>query len=478
MLAVSGEGQLTKTRVLMYLTKIRNAIYYNYFILYYQMAVYQDREAFIPHSRQGLIELCLSDNLLSATEAQQFKEFCQILTAYYHFKFHHYLENIKSNYTPFNPDGNAISQSIYDPNDKAFMTKNLLADFTTVLEKANYYSLSQGVLRRTLTDDSLFDLKTEVDFDDFAEMLCYCQGDTHKIIKIKKFWRTKEKKIDIYQRVVLLIKFKEEKHFFGKPTPKTELKFKPGYIYIYLYKNLSKLDLEFIFPNVKMSMNWKDRLLFGIPAVGAGISLIVRILPQLLLIIGVFLYVILGEIPNSVIPVREEEVRNVTPLLVTTLSLLVTLGGFAFKQYTSYKSKQIKFQKNITETLFFRNMGSNVGVFQYLIDAAEEEECKEIILVYYHLLTSKESLTSEALDNKIEAWMQKKSGSSLDFDIDNTIQALSSIKSKINLNSTTDNSVAEVSLLQKNQQNYLTVLPLEKAMKVIDTVWDNAFKYV
>ena len=131
-----------------------------------------------------------------------------------------------------------------------------------------------------------------------------------------------------------------------------------------------------------MSMNWKDRLLFGIPALGAGISLILKVLPQLLLIAGVFFYVFVGEIPKSVIPVKEEEVKDITPLLVTTLSLLITLGGFAFKQYTSYKSKQIKFQKNITETLFFRNMASNVGVFQYIIDAAEEEECKEIILVY------------------------------------------------------------------------------------------------
>ena len=154
------------------------------------MAVYQDREAFIPYTREALIELCLSDNLLSATEVEQFREFCQILAAYYHFRFHSYLENIKSNYTPFNPDQSAIANSVYDSQDKAAMTNSLLNNFTTVLEKANYYPLSQGVLRRTLTDDSLFDLKTEVDFNDFDRMLCYCQGDTHKTIKVKKFWRT------------------------------------------------------------------------------------------------------------------------------------------------------------------------------------------------------------------------------------------------------------------------------------------------
>lgn len=442
------------------------------------MTVYQNREAFIPYTRQALIDLCLSDDRLSNIEKEQFKEFCQILAAYHHFKFHSYLENIKHNYTPFNPDESIVNQMRYELSNKAKMTENLIKDFTAILDKANYFELSQGVIRRALEDDSLFDLKTEVDFTDFEEMLCYCQGDIQDKITIKKFWRTQEKKIDIFEKVVLLIKFKEEKHFADKPTPKSELRFKPGCIYVYLYKNLSKLDIEFIFPNVQMSMNWKDRLLFGIPAIGAGISLIVRILPQLLLIIGVILYVILGDIPTDVVPVREEEVRDVTPLLVTTLSLLVTLGGFAFKQYTSYKNKQIKFQKNITETLFFRNMANNAGVFQYLIDAAEEEECKEIILVYYHLLTSKTLLTSRELDERIEAWMEAKIGRQINFDIDKTIENLRSIRGKIDSSLEEGNTFTEVSLLKQDQKNYLYPLPLEQATKVIDYVWDNAFKYV
>ena len=439
------------------------------------MAVYQDREAFIPYTRQALISLCLADNQLTATEQKQFREFCQILAAYYHFKFHRYLENIKRNYAPFNPDNSAIALSPDNLVSQNRMTKNLIADFTTILQKANYYPLSKRVLKRALTEDYLFDLKTEVDFTDFAEMICYCQGDSYENIKVKKFWQTKNQKIDIFQRVILLIKFKEEKHFIDRPTPKEELKFKPGHIYIYLYKNLSKLDIEFIFPNVQMSMTWKDRLLFGIPALGAGISVILKVLPQLLLIAGVFFYVFVGDIPERVIPVQEEEVKDVTPLLVTTLSLLVTLGGFAFKQYTSYKSKQIKFQKNITETLFFRNMASNVGVFQYIIDAAEEEECKEIILVYYHLLTSPTALNPEQLDDRIEMWMEEKTGKTIDFDIKKTIKNLKSIRGKVNLNSADGSVLTEVSLLKQDRQNYLQVLPLKQAIKVIDYVWDNAF---
>ena len=40
-------------------------------------------------------------------------------------------------------------------------------------------------------------------------------------------------------------------------------------------------------------------------------------------------------------------------------------------------------------------------------DAAEEEETKEIILVYYHLLTSPDPLTPAQLDDRIERWMEE-----------------------------------------------------------------------
>lgn len=46
-----------------------------------------------------------------------------------------------------------------------------------------------------------------VNFDNFEEMICYCWGDIYKIIKFKRFFWEIEKKIDVFERVVLLIKF-------------------------------------------------------------------------------------------------------------------------------------------------------------------------------------------------------------------------------------------------------------------------------
>lgn len=441
------------------------------------MAVYADREAFIPYRRPDIVELCLEDGKLAASDVPKFRNFCSILCAYYHFKFHQTLERLKTNFVPFDPD--ADTKQIIEPTSaqKANMATKVVADFQTILERANYIPISGASLQRALQEKSLIELKTNIDFNDFQQMTCYCRGDIYKIHVVKKFFKKVEQTINVFERVVLLIYFQEHKYFEKKKVNSKELNFTPGRIYIYLYKNIPKFDLEFLFPNIKISMTWKDRLLLGIPALGAAIPIMLKVLPQLLLISGI-LFFFTGVPPHlEELKASEQEVRNLMPLLVTVLSLLVTLGGFAFKQYTSYKNKQIKFQKNVTETLFFRNLASNAGVFGTLIDAAEEEECKEIILVYYHLLTSNDSLTPEKLDDKIEVWMEDKFGTKIDFDIHAPLSNLEAVRAPIVKDGEQEASTPEIPLLTYDTQGNCCVLPLDDALKVLDYIWDQAFLY-
>lgn len=394
------------------------------------------------------------------------------------------LEKVKDNFTYFNPD----KETENNENECSKIEKelidqqkiNLLKYFREIAEKANYTELSQGILAKAFHKRSLLKLDTVVNFNDFEEMVCYYRGDIDKKIKVKKWFGLRKitKKIDILQRVALLIKFKNPEYFDEEEREK--LKFTPSKVYVYLYRNIPKFDLEFIFPNVKIKMTLRDRLVLIISAMGAAIPMLIKILPRLLLIIGIILFLITGDIPFQQVQVTKEDLDNVMPILVTSLSLLVTFGGFAVKQYLSYKNKQIKFQKDVTETLFFRQLGINLGVFQSLIDEAEEEECKEIILVYYHLLNNKEPLTIQELDNKIEHWLENKFNQKIDFDINNTINSLSQIKGQIIKNREKLNqqlSEEEYSLVNFTSEGYCQALSLEQAKEVIDYVWDHLFNY-
>lgn len=115
-------------------------------------------------------------------------------------------------------------------------------------------------------------------------------------------------------------------------------------------------------------------------------------------------------------------------------------------------------------------MASQAGVFQYLIDAAEEEECKEMILVYYHLLTSAIPLTPQQLDQQIEEWMRTKNNKSINFNIDKTLENLQAIRGKLA-------HQEEIPLISFDSQGFCYALSLDEAKQVIDYVWDNAFKW-
>ncbi|MEM7592528.1 MAG: TMEM143 family protein [Cyanobacteria bacterium P01_A01_bin.83] len=435
------------------------------------MASYQDREAYIPYKRSELIDLCLEDNHLTNKDAQKFKEFCSLLSAYYHFKFQTHLEQLKNNYAPFNPNTNLQSNKITEA-DLPQIEAKLVEDFKLVLERANYKPISQAALKEAFKNRSIIKLKTKIDFDDFTQMVCYRRGDFKQTIEIKKLFKKKQKQIEVLDRVVLLIKFKDQKYFRARKIDEGLLKFTPGKMYVYFYRNVPKFDLELLFPNIKVSMTWADRLKLIIPAFGAAIPIILRALPKLALILGAISFFIFGSTKILGIEVSEDQVRDFMPVLTALLSLIVVLGGYAFKQYSKYKSKQIEFRKKVTDTLFFKNQANNASVFFSLIDAAEEEECKEIILVYYHLLTSKTPLTTSELDDRIEAWMDDKFKVKIDFDIKGSINNLKQIRGKIS-----ENSLEEISLLKQDKQGKCYVLSLDESKLLIDYIWDNIFHY-
>jgi hypothetical protein len=440
------------------------------------MAVYADRNAFIPYRRSDLVELCIAEGKLNTQQAQKFREFSEILAAYYHFEFHRDLESIKESFAPFNPDSATKSIRDLTPEEYRDREQRLVKSFESVLERANYKPISQESLQRAFNEEALIELKTDVEFDDFEYFSCFCRGDIFEIVEVKKFFKEKQVTIDAFERVALLMKYKDAAYFKAKGMKLEKLKFTPGKFYVALYKNVPKSDLEFLFPNVKVSMTLKDRIMFIVPAVGAAIPIILKVLPQLLLIIGVLLLWMPNVDPpeSGLLKATEEDAENLTRLLLTIVSTLVVLGGFAFKQYSTYQNKQLKFQKSVSDTLFFRNIASNASVFSSLIDSAEEEECKEILLVYYHLLVKQRPMTPDELDDTIEAWMEQQFGTIIDFDIQGPLNNLANLKGQY-IDENGEPVMAPLLLITPQQR--CRVMSLDQSKQIIDWIWDNAFSY-
>lgn len=432
------------------------------------MAEYHDRQSFIPYRRKDLIELCIADGKISSSDAQTFRHFCEILSAYYHFQFHTTLENLKNNFAPFDPDADTKPLEPFSAQQLTDVENNLISDFVSVLKSANYENLNEDDLKKAFQEESLIPLNTEVDFTDFenGRVVFYHRGNTRETVQLRKwFFKKIDHTFDSFERVVMLIKFKEKDHFLRKKKKFKVLNFTPGKMYVYYYKKIPKFDLDILFPNVDVSMNWKDMLKFGVPAIGALVPILIKMLPNVLLIIGVILFLTIGPSAAEKWGAGEDTVKNIFPILTAILSMGFMLGGYAVKQYLNYKNKRLKFLKNVTDTLFFKNLDCNAGVFHRLIDEAEEEECKEIILVYYFLLTHN-NLTKKELDDQIEKWMEEKFSIVIDFDIDKALQNMQNLK--------TEN---DTSLITISSRETCQVLPLDQANELIDYVWDNFFTY-
>jgi hypothetical protein len=141
------------------------------------------------------------------------------------------------------------------------------------------------------------------------------------------------------------------------------------------------------------------------------------------------------------------------------LTGLAALGGLIMRQRLKYERLSLKYQKQISDHFYFRNVSNNAGIFDYIVGAAEEQECKEAFLAYYFLLTGSDAPDRAALDARIEQWLKDSFGVETDFEVTDGLDKLE-----------------RLGLLERNGQR-LSVVPIEQALVVLDRVWDGFFPY-
>jgi hypothetical protein len=406
---------------------------------------------FIPFRKTDLIKSCLSQEKLSTYDQQSFQSFCQLLESIFHFEFHQSLETLKDCYAPFNMDIDTRLIRQYSQDEKEKLQKQLVVTMTDILKAANYRQITSTDLKEALSEESLFKIRLEVDFNDFEEVIFYMRGENKKQETVAKYFGLIKESFEFtnYERVAVYIKFKEA-DYFSKKKQKNNY-FTPGSTIIKLFQNVPKSDLEMLFPNSEVRMKNIDKLLIGFPAAISGVAVVVTKLGASLLLIGSVISFWLGLTDQEVIIQQQH--------LITLGLGLGTLGGFLFKQFNTFKNRKIQFMKTLTDSLYFKNLDNNQGVFHHLIDAAEEEEFKEAMLAYYFLLTEKKDLNIESLDQIIEKWFRESFDFPMNFEVNDAISKL-----------------VRLNLVEKHN-GCIVAKPLKECNQILDNTWDNYFDY-
>jgi hypothetical protein len=143
---------------------------------------------------------------------------------------------------------------------------------------------------------------------------------------------------------------------------------------------------------------------------------------------------------------------------VGALSVLIGAGAFMFRQYSNYSFRKLKYQKRVSDNVYFKNVNNDAGVFETLINVAEEQETKEVILAYHALLTGG-AVAQVELDRRIEAWLKTAFAVDVDFDVRDALAKLERLG------------------FLAAKEGKIAVVPLPDALARLDSLWDRLYDF-
>lgn len=404
------------------------------------------RENYIPFHKEFLLEQLIAAFSDDQKKVDDFKKLFDIVEHYFHYEAFNLNRNLKQNYALFDPDLSPKERESFIGKSKFSVFKETLL---TVLENGNYTRINQETLDKAFKESDLIGLKLSIDFNAFKDYELYVRGNHKAKETVTKFifWK-KEIEVEYYDRVMIYLNYNEADYLKEKKVKLRKLPIDPGSIGLKIFKRVPKKDLETIFPNAVPRMSTTDKLLFWVPGIGGGISLLsTKVIPALIGMYGAYQS---GE---------AIDLLNSKASLNQGLIALGILCAYLFRQYSNFVNKKIKYGKMLSDSLYFKNLGNNSGAFYSLLNSSEEEVLKETILAYAFLHRSENPLTASALDSQIEFWFKTELNTELDFDVKDALLRLKNIGLGMETNGKWE------------------VISSEKAIIKIDELWDTVFEY-
>jgi len=409
------------------------------------------RERFIPVTRFALLDRLTSPAAWPEPgQAQETRRFFRYLDHWRRQLYTAELHELEETYEPFSPDSDLLLTRAFTPQEQAVMQARVVSGMQRILTQANYVQIDHNDVEQILTQDSAYGLDLHVDLDVFEEVLIYYRGASTKRDQRRrwqKFYLREQFDIPIFQRLFLLFKLKPfdkhvrelmEKKSLSRREAEKQVKrerenipgeVKESCIYMKLFKNIPRSDLEMVFPNTRVRFRFYDKLRLGATA-GSGLTL--------------------GTVSAA------GKVALLASNPIAAAGALVGLGGIAFRQAMNFMNQKQRYMVVMAQNLYFHAMADNRGVMLKLAARAAEEDIKEEMLLYAVL--TREVATREdipAIDKAIEQYLAASFGVSVDFDITDALDRL----------------IAD-GIVVEQADGTLATMPAKEAALHIDKKWD------
>lgn len=408
------------------------------------------RERFIPVTRFALLDRLTSPTAWAAGEAKEARRFFRYLDHWRRQQYNAELHVLEETYEPFSPDSDLLLTRAFTQEERAVMQARVIRGMQHILTQANYVQIDHNDVQQILTQDSAYGLDLHVDLEVFEEVLLFYRGASSRRDQRRrwhKFYLREQFDIPIFQRLFLLFKLKpfdkhvrelmEKKKLSRRDAEKAvkraresiSSEVKDSCIYMKLFKNIPRSDVEMVFPNTRVRFRFYDKLRLGATA-GGGLTL------------------------GTVSAAGKVALLATNP--IAAAGALVGLGGIAFRQAMNFMNQKQRYMVVMAQNLYFHAMADNRGVMLKLAARAAEEDIKEEMLLYA-VLTKEVSRRQDIpeIDAAIEQYLAASFGVSVDFDITDALERL----------------IAD-GIVSEQPDGTLTALSPAQAASHIDKKWD------
>jgi hypothetical protein len=408
------------------------------------------RERFIPVTRFALLDRLTTPASWPPGQAQHARRFFRYLDHWRRQQYNAQLHSLEETYEPFSPDSDLLMTRTFTPEERSVMKQRVIEGMSTILEQANYVRIDHHDVETILTSESAYGLDLFVDLDAFEEVLLFYRGASTKRNhrrRWQKFYLKEDFDIPIFQRLFVLFKMKpfearvrevmQAEKLNHREAEKVARRKNAGMppnvqennIYMKLFKNIPRSDLEMVFPNTEVRFRFFDKLRLGATASGG---------------LGIGAVGAAGKIA----------LLATNP--IAAVGALFGFGGIAFRQAVNFLNQKQRYMVIMAQNLYFHSMADNRGVMLKLAARAAEEDIKEEMLLYSVL--AKEHARRQDIpdiDAAIEQYLASSFGVSVDFDIPDALSRL----------------IADGVVTERPDGTLITMPPNEAALH-IDRKWD------
>ena len=418
------------------------------------MAGVDGRHQFIPVQKQDLIE-SLAATGHSGQEQRDFRTFCSFLASYYHHSFYSELTELKDIHAWFAPHGPRPVRR--RPIDLEAAYRDLTTTFENVMTQAAFVEIPQAEVQALGGEHPLLDVKTRTPMDNYESVRIFCRGKSSQTIERRGALGRKGVATisDVYEDVVILVRFRrddhhEKKSFLARHPAAKASGPKPGTVLLKYFQNISRPELPMLLPDVRVVMKQKDYLLLGGPALLGGVPVLLNIIPALSVLL-----VVAGAYLGYAGSVTQDQITKA----IGAMSALIGAGLFMFRQYSNYSHRKLRYQKELADNIYFKNVNNDAGVFETLIGAAEEQETKEALLAFHFLSTEGPFADVHSLDKRIEQWLHETFAINIDFEVSDALGKLEHLG------------------LLTRENGQIGSVSLTDALIRLDTLWDQLYDF-